>query len=80
MISLQDRFSCFWRSHSFEEAILEATNLGDDADTTAAICGQSAGAFYGMQAIPLWWRQKLVMGDEILGVADRLLAERYLPA
>ena len=27
-------------------------NLGDDADTTAAVYGQLAGAFYGEEEIP----------------------------
>jgi ADP-ribosyl-[dinitrogen reductase] hydrolase len=29
-----------------------AVNLGDDADTTGAVYGQLAGAFYGEKAIP----------------------------
>ena len=33
---------------SYRGAILRAVNLGDDADTTAAVCGQIAGAFYGV--------------------------------
>src|SRR5690348_2663959 len=37
---------------SYEAAILAAVNLGDDADTTAAIAGQLAGALYGEEAIP----------------------------
>lgn len=28
----------------FREAVLRAVNLGDDADTTEAVCGQLAGA------------------------------------
>jgi ADP-ribosylglycohydrolase len=34
---------------------LAAANLGDDADTTAAITGQIAGAFYGFGGIPSQW-------------------------
>jgi ADP-ribosyl-[dinitrogen reductase] hydrolase len=40
--------AALWALHdaaSFEQAILKAVNLGDDADTTRAICGQLAGAF-----------------------------------
>ena len=37
---------------SFEEAVLKAANLGDDADTTAAVAGQLAGALYGYSSIP----------------------------
>ena len=37
---------------SFESAVLRACNLGDDADTTAAVAGQIAGAIYGYSNIP----------------------------
>ena len=37
---------------SFEEAVLKAVNLGDDADTTGAVCGQLAGAYWGESGIP----------------------------
>lgn len=46
---------CFYKTDSFEAAILKAANLGDDADTTAAICGQLAGTFYGESGIPEKW-------------------------
>ena len=54
--------------------MLAATNLGDDADTTAAICGQIAGAFYGVDGIPAGWLHKLVMREEITQMANDLLA------
>lgn len=37
---------------SFESAVLRACNLGDDADTTAAVAGQIAGAMCGYSNIP----------------------------
>ena len=37
---------------SFKEGCLLAVNLGDDADTTGAVYGQIAGAFYGEEGIP----------------------------
>lgn len=43
---------CFHRSTNFEDAILMAANLGGDSDTTAAVCGQVAGAYYGEGGIP----------------------------
>jgi ADP-ribosyl-[dinitrogen reductase] hydrolase len=70
--SLEAALWCFGHTGSFEGAILAAANLGDDADTTAAICGQVAGAFYGESGIPPRWLEKLVMGEEITTVADRL--------
>lgn len=75
--SLEAALWCFWHTGSFEEAVLAAANLGDDADTTAAICGQLAGAHYGAQQIPQDWLAKLVMRDEITELADRLLAECF---
>ena len=62
----------FWVTDSFEEAILKAANLGDDADTTAAICGQVAGAFYGESGIPSRWLDKLVMRDKMVDLANKL--------
>lgn len=70
--SLEAALWCFARSEAFEQAILLAANLGDDADTTAAICGQVAGAFYGESGIPAHWRDRVAMRDEILALTDRL--------
>jgi ADP-ribosyl-[dinitrogen reductase] hydrolase len=50
---------CFWHTDSFEAAVLAAANLGDDADTTAAVCGQLAGAHYGINGIPAHWLNRL---------------------
>lgn len=72
--SLEAALWCFWGTDSFESAILTAANLGDDADTTAAICGQVAGAFYGESGIPSRWLDKLAMRDEIESLAKGLEA------
>lgn len=75
--SLEAALWCLSRTSSFREAILLAANLGDDADTTAAVCGQLAGAHYGCAesegGIPQAWRDKLTMADEIIWLADQLL-------
>jgi ADP-ribosyl-[dinitrogen reductase] hydrolase len=65
---------CVLQTQSFEEAVLLAVNLGDDADTTGAVTGQLAGALYGESGIPQTWRDKLVMGAQIRELADRLYA------
>jgi ADP-ribosyl-[dinitrogen reductase] hydrolase len=70
--SLEAALWCFWTTETYEQAILTATNLGDDADTTAAICGQVAGAYYGESGIPTDWLRKLTMRDEIAELADQL--------
>lgn len=71
--SLEAALWCFSQSNSFPEAVLMAANLGDDADTTAAITGQLAGAFYGLNTIPKHWLQKLAMKNEIIKLAESLL-------
>jgi ADP-ribosyl-[dinitrogen reductase] hydrolase len=70
--SLEAALWCFWVTDSFESAILKAANLGDDADTTAAICGQLAGAHYGEDGIPKKWLERLVMREEIAQIAEKL--------
>ncbi|MGF6209779.1 ADP-ribosylglycohydrolase family protein [Pseudomonas frederiksbergensis] len=70
--SLEAALWCFHQTDSFEGAILEAANLGDDADTTAAIVGQLAGAYYGVQAIPPSWLAKLHQRQDIEDTAQAL--------
>jgi ADP-ribosyl-[dinitrogen reductase] hydrolase len=66
---------CFLKTYNFLDAVLMAVNLGDDADTTGAVCGQLAGAFYGEDGIPAEWRARLVMAAEIRLLADQLGAK-----
>jgi ADP-ribosylglycohydrolase len=40
-------------------------NLGDDADTTGAIYGQLAGAYYSVSAIPQDWTERLALRELI---------------
>lgn len=47
--------------------------LGDDADTTGAIYGQLAGAYYGVSGIPVEWRTKLALRETVEGIAARLV-------
>ena len=54
--------------------MLQAANLGEDADTTAAIAGQLAGALYGESALPAPWVRKLAWSPKITAMANRLLA------
>lgn len=76
--SLEAALWCFFQTNAFEAAILQAANLGDDADTTAAICGQIAGAYYGETGSPAKWLDKLFMRTEITGFADKLLSSQPL--
>jgi ADP-ribosyl-[dinitrogen reductase] hydrolase len=70
--SLEAALWAFYRSESYREGCLMAANLGDDADTTAAIYGQLAGAYYGLADIPRAWREKLALYALIEAFADRL--------
>lgn len=73
MESLEAALWCFYNSTTFEDGVLMAANLGNDADTTAAIYGQLAGAFYGLDAINNTWLEKLWEIDMIKGLVDGLL-------
>ena len=70
--SLEAALWAFHKSQEFRDGALLAANLGDDADTTAAIYGQIAGAYYGVEAIPVEWRERLTMAAEITSMADSL--------
>lgn len=57
--TMQTVFHCFFNSRSFEGCVVETVNQGGDADTTGAIAGALAGAFYGEESIPERWRKRL---------------------
>ena len=63
--SLVSALWCFMKGETFKECILLAANIGNDADTTAAICGQIAGAYYGYSGIPKEWRESISMAEDI---------------
>lgn len=65
-------------STSWKQAVLQVVNQGGDADVVAAVCGQLAGAVYGVDAIPLAWRAALVQRTAIEEMADALLAEALI--
>ena len=62
----------FFKTNSFRDGCLLAVNLGDDADTTAAVYGQLAGSYYGASGIPEDWTGKLAMKDAIESFAQRI--------
>lgn len=63
---------------SFEEAVIEAVNLGGDADTNGAITGGLAGAWYGYDAIPEAWIAALApdVRETLNRLADAAVAAR----
>jgi ADP-ribosyl-[dinitrogen reductase] hydrolase len=70
--SLEAALWCFYHTETFQDAILAAANLGDDADTTAAVCGQVAGAFYGESGIPTRWMERLALREVICSLAEKM--------
>lgn len=70
--SLEAALWAFHMSEDFRHGALLAVNLGDDADTTGAVYGQIAGAYYGEEGIPQSWREKLAMRETIEQFADKL--------
>ncbi len=74
--SLEAALWCFWKAEDFADAVLRAANLGADADTTGAVCGQVAGAFFGAEGIPAKWLGRLARRDEIAAMAAALGAAR----
>lgn len=76
--TLQAALWAFHTTDNFEEALIAAVNLGGDADTIGAVCGQIAGAYYGYSAIPERWlavikgREKLDnLINEFIGICEK---------
>jgi ADP-ribosylglycohydrolase len=72
--ALEAALWAFATGQDFRSGAILAANLGLDADTTAAIYGQLAGAHYGLGGIPPEWRAGVLWADDILDLADRLYA------
>jgi ADP-ribosylglycohydrolase len=70
--TLEAALWAFYCSNTFEDGCLMAVNLGNDADTTGAIYGQLAGAFYGETGIPTRWLSTLAHREQIIGIADEI--------
>ena len=74
--SLEAALWAFHNFDDFETGLIEAVNLGDDADTTGAIYGQIAGAYYGVNQIPEDWRMILAKHEHIEKIANMLYENR----
>ncbi len=70
--------AAFGATANFRDAVLYAANLGGDSDVVTAVCGQLAGAHYGVKAIPTSWHNGLMQKELIISYADRLLAHAML--
>jgi hypothetical protein len=74
--SLEAALWAFHDAKDFREAVLRAVNLGDDADTTGAVCGQLAGAYWGESGIPKEWREGLARPEMIEKALRGLLGDK----
>jgi ADP-ribosyl-[dinitrogen reductase] hydrolase len=70
--TLQAALWAWSETTTFEDALVLAVNLGDDADTVGAVTGQIAGAMYGASAIPARWLERLAWRESIEALTDRL--------
>jgi ADP-ribosyl-[dinitrogen reductase] hydrolase len=61
-----------WQADNFRDTVLVAANLGDDADSVAAVAGQLAGALYGASGIPPEWLARLAWRERIEALAQTL--------
>ena len=73
--SLEAALWAFYQARDFREGVLLAVNLGDDADTTGAVYGQLAGAFYGEENIPAEWRDTIAQREFICELAEKLFTQ-----
>ncbi len=70
--TMQTVFHYFFKTRDFEECIVGTVNQGGDADTTGAIAGMLAGAYYGPESLPKRWLKK--MDRSLLNEISRLSA------
>jgi len=72
MNTLHASMYCFLNTDNYKDATLMAVNLGNDADTTAAVTGGLAGLYYGFDSIPEKWRNEVKRSNDIKDLCDRL--------
>lgn len=74
--ALEAALWAFWSDEgSFAKGALNAVNLGNDTDTTAAIYGQLAGAYYGYKKLPAYWVEHLYAKDFLLNISQWIAYE-----
>jgi ADP-ribosyl-[dinitrogen reductase] hydrolase len=75
--SLEAALWALQKHNDYRSGVLAAANLGEDADTTAAIYGQLAGAIWGESGIPASWRDKILQAHDMTWRADELLGAAW---
>ncbi|HUG13662.1 MAG TPA: ADP-ribosylglycohydrolase family protein [Thermomicrobiales bacterium] len=74
LATLQSALWAVTAHDNLEQAVIAAVNLGQDADTTGAVAGALAGARWGLSAMPPRWLAVLDRQEELIALADGLLA------
>jgi len=80
--TLRTVLRAFFETNTFEDCVVRTVNWGGDADTTGAIVGALAGAYYGLQEIPRRWSKKLQgeVAKEVQRLARDLVARSPVAA
>lgn len=74
--SLEASLWCLLTTENYKEAVLKAVNLGSDTDTVGAITGSMAGIYYGYDAIPCEWVEKLQRSEYLLNLCDQFASTK----
>jgi len=69
--TLEASIWCLLTTHSYQECILKAVNLGDDTDTVASVAGGLAGLYYGYQSIPIAWLDTLARREFVEELCEK---------
>lgn len=65
---------CFLKTpDNFEESVVSAVMGGEDADTTAAVCGAISGAWNGTWKLPKRWVDTVEASEELRSIAGQLM-------
>lgn len=73
--TMQTVLHYLFATDSFEACLIGVVNQGGDADTTGAIAGMIAGAFYGIDHLPRRWLRRLerAVREEVIDLAKYLV-------
>lgn len=74
--TLEAALWAFFITDSFEEGLIAVVGLGGDTDTTGAVYGQIAGAYYGLPSIRSQWREAIIQLEMIENYAEQLYNTR----
>ena len=71
--SFWSAWDAFVTADDYQQVVVAAVKYGEDTDTTAAIAGGLAGAYFGIEDIPREWRRGLRDRHIVRPLVDRLV-------